>query len=246
MDLSPLNKVIPSWGSPTLEGFDTTNIQDGQRLKGSARQYVRFYKKKFMEVVATKVQTNEKTGSVKVLETAVQEIEREMVHIVTPGDKNEIDTIAQDFHKREHWAAYKAFRDGRSAPLGQPIEECTFVSPSIALELKYLGVHTLEQLADSSDLLCGRVANGFELREYAKAMAKANVDNKSLDQVNSLRVELEKAQATIEKMANAQKAMQSTLLDMRGEPVLSENSEVEETVKRSPGRPRKIINEAIE
>lgn len=232
MDLSPLSKVIPNWGAPTLEGFDTEHMVPGERLKGSNRQFVRFYKKKISQVYATKVKVNEKTGASQILGTGIREVEKEFVHIKTPGDPNEVDDFAEDFHKREHWQQYKAFRDGNSAPIGTPIEESSFVSPSIATELRYLGVHTVEQLADASDMLCGQVANGWELREYARAITKANEDNKSLGQVTALKSELEKAQTMIRELQAQMKNVQAA-------------REESETPSPKRGRPRKIDNTEV-
>lgn len=223
MDLSPLAKAIPSWGSPTLEGFDmNVDAQSGQRIKGSARQYVRFYLKKWAEVIAKKVKVNEKTGSTQVLETEIVNREREFVHVVTPGDKNDYDGPAEDFHKREFWAQYRAFRDGKGIPVGTSIDEVSFISTAIATELKYLGVHTLEQLADGSDLLCGQVADGWMLREYARAVVKAGQNNQNVEQVSLLKTDLQKAQETIMEMAEAQKRMQAQLIDLQGRPIQSE------------------------
>lgn len=244
MDLSPLSKVVPSWDSPTLQGFDLDNVQDGQRIgglnRGIHRQFVRFYKKKFSEVYATKVKINEKTGTTTVLETDVRNVEKEMVHIITPGDKNIVDDVACEFHKREHWAEYKAFRDGRSAPLGTSLDECSFVSPHIATELRYHGCLTLEQLADASDLLCERVPDGFEIREFARAKVKADRDNQSLDQVNALKIELSKSR---EAMAEMQKQIEklSGLVTPSGEPI--------EAIKRrgrAPVKPEGMVDEKSE
>ena len=110
MELSPLSKVIETWDAPTLQDIDTSHAVPGERMKGSNRQYVRFYHKKFLVPKATKVKVIERTNEIKVLESVASEIEYEMVHIITPGDKNEINTRAEDYHKREHWQAYNAFR----------------------------------------------------------------------------------------------------------------------------------------
>lgn len=215
MDLSPLSKVLPSWDSPTLQGFDLTDVQPGERIKGSARQYVRFYYKTFVEAYATDVKVNER-GTTQVVKTATREITKEMVHIITPGDKNEVDDVACDFHKREHWREYKAFRDGKTAPLGISLDDCgDFVSPHMATELKYRGCHTLEQLADASDLLCGNIANGWELREFARAKVKANKSAPGLEQVNLLKSALEASNKLIADL----QAQMKMLLDARGMPI---------------------------
>lgn len=236
MDFSPLSKAIPSFGATTLEGFDTSNIRDGQRLRGSARQMVRFYKKKVVTVKATEVSVNEKTGSVKVLKSEPVEEEREFVQIVTPGDKNTVDDFVQEFHKREFWNQYVAFRNGKSAPLGMPIEECNFINANLVTELKYLGVHTAEQLADSSDDLCNQVANGWELREFARAICKANQTPQSDGRVTILKAELEKSQGVIAEMQKQMSEMRGMLLNARGEVVQAQE-------KRGPGRPASVKNE---
>jgi len=241
MELSNINV----WGAPTLEGFDERSIQEGQRISGkSNRQYVRFYKKKFVEVYTVKAKINEKTGHSTPLETGTREVEKLMVHIVTPGDKNEVDDVACDFHKRDHWAAYKAFMDGKTIPLGTSIEECSYVSPGVALDLKYYNCHTEEQLAEAADHLCSIIANGFELREFARARVKAKQTDVA-PQVQEMKLELSKAQAEAAKMAalmadmKAQmEVMQASILGADGQPVVSE--------KKRAGRPKKTPVDAFQ
>jgi hypothetical protein len=218
MQSSPLSS-IETWGSPTLEGLDTSNMKVGVPLNGvPGRQFVQFYKKKTSEIRATKVKLNEKTGDVRVLETAPFDVEREYVKIVTPGDKNIIDTKAEDYHKREHFRHYASFRDGKMAPVGQSIDDCSFVSASVATELRYRGCHTVEQLADASDVLCSMTPSGYELREFARAHVKANAPDKVSSEVKLLREEL----AAVKSLLNAQ-----------GQPIKSE----EVVAPKRRGRP---------
>lgn len=201
MDLSPLSQIIPSFGSPTLEGFDTSNIQDGQRLGGSPnRQAVRFYKKKIVELRADKVRINPKTGNTEILSTKPVEVEKEFVSIVTPGDKNSVDDFAQDYHKREYFRQYAAFRAGKTAPIGLDIEECSFISAPVATELRYRGILVVEQLAEASDEICNILPDGYNLREFARAMVKATIENKSLGHVNVLKIELENTKKQMQEM----------------------------------------------
>jgi hypothetical protein len=235
MDLSPINNAIPTFGSPTLEGLEVgPGVQDGQRIGGnSKRQFVRFYNKRMAEPYAVEVRINEKTGATQVLKTAVREVEREMVHIVTPGDKNEVDDFAQDYHRREYWHHYKAFRDGKGIPLGTPVEECQYIAPTIATELKYLGVHTEEQLADAADLLVERLPDGYSLREFARTNCKVKADNKNAGSINLLKSEMLKLQETIQAQAAQLEAMKG-IVTPDGEPVQP----------RRGGRPRKVDLEA--
>ena len=114
--------AIENFGAPTLMGIDLNGAVPGQRLQTSSRQYVRFYNKTTSELKAIKVNVKQNSNTGTVVETPAAfepvPVTREWVHIVTPGDKNEIDTIAENDHKREHWREYQAFREGRTAPLG--------------------------------------------------------------------------------------------------------------------------------
>ncbi|CAB4151337.1 hypothetical protein UFOVP591_12 [uncultured Caudovirales phage] len=249
MDLSLINNAIPDFG-PTVQGLNTVG-EIGQRVggdnSGSNRQFVRFYSKKISKLIATKVRIDEKTGSTTVLETKPVEETQEFVEIITPGDKNTVDQPAQLFHKREHFRQYQAFRDGRTTPLGQSVEDCQFISQSVALELKYLGCHTVEQLADASDALAGQIPDGFSLREFARAHCKANLDNKSLGQVNALQAQLNASQARLKEL----EAQVSMLVGASGQPLQAppsrpegydEGSDVDESgIQLSPrrGRPRR-------
>lgn len=206
--------VIPSWGSPTLENIDFENAQTGVRLVGKGRQYVRFYKKKFAQVYATDVQINPITGSTKVLATATRDVEKEFVEIITPGDKNSYDDVAEEYHKREFWKQYKAFRNNEGVPQGKDLDHCTYVPTATATELKYRGCYTEEQLADASDLLVGMVANGWDLREFAKAMVKADRENKTVGEVGHLKGELVKAQSTITQLMEEQDKLRTMMQEL--------------------------------
>lgn len=224
-----LGNAFETWGAPTLEGFDTSSISSGVPIKSSSRQYVRFYPRKVVQVYAKEVEINEKLGTTKVLKTGTREREYEMVEIITPGDTNKIDCIAEEYHRRAFWPQYKAFRDNKGAMVGKPLEDCDYVPPPVVTELKYTGCHTQEQLADASDLLCGRLPDGFNLREFARAMIKADKENSNLGQMNALKAELEKAQEAIRELSAKQK--QKELPETKEEVVQS-------VPERQPGRPR--------
>lgn len=225
---SPLGIIgkLPTFGSATLEGFDMSTLAEGQPLRGARnRQAVRFFHHTEGRVCATKVKINEKTGDTKVLETGVKQVTQEFVEIVTPGDTNVVYQPASEFHKRNYMRHYTAFREGKAAPMGQSVDDCAFISPSIATELKILGCHTVEQLADSSDLLAGRIPSGFELREFARAFCKAQMANKSSAQVQLLQSELEKSNKALAEMQAQMASLQSKLLGADGEPI--------QTIKKS-------------
>jgi hypothetical protein len=201
MDLSPLTQLIPDFGgAETLQGFDLNTAQSGQRVRGSARQFIKFYPLKVVVPTAVEFKQHPVTGSTTVTKREPKEVVLEMVEIITPGDKNNYDGIAEDYHKRMWPREYMAFKAGKGAPIGKSLEDCEYVPANIITDLKYLGCQTEEQLADASDELCRLVANGQELRGMAQAMQKVGFDNRSLGQVNVLKSQLEEEKRAREKM----------------------------------------------
>lgn len=235
MSIVPLSTAVNPWGAPTLDGFDVSQPQEGVRIGGqSNRQFVRFYKKIVPVVKADQVAINPNTGEVRVKKFKIDNVEKEFVEVITPGDTNKFNDVAEDYHKREFWQHYKAFREGRSAPVGTPVSEAEWISSGIATELMYHGCHTLEQLADASDYLCNILPSGWELREYAKAVCKVNQENKSLGQVHALQEQLAQMQAEMEEMRKKAAARDEAL-----ERQLQSMETAQE--KRGRGRPSKHI-----
>lgn len=186
MDLSALSPVLAEIGDQGLETFDPSSAQSGQRLKGNGRQYVRFYMKKFTKPVTVKAKINPVTGSSTPLEVEMKEFNQEFVEIINPGDKNEFDGPVEHHHKVEFARQYIAFKQGRGAPVGKPVEECEYIPPHVLVDLKYNGCHTEEQLADASDVLCGIIPNGLQLRDFARISVKSAQDNKFAPQIEAL------------------------------------------------------------
>lgn len=247
MDGSPLSNAIPTFGAQTLEDLDLNpnNIKDGQRIGGnSRRQFVRFYKKIENEVYATDVRIDPKTGSTTVIKTGIRPVEREFVHVVTPGDKNEIETKAEDFHRREFFHAYKNFRDGKGIPLGTSIEECSYIAPALQLELKYRSVHTEEQLADASDLLLEQIPDGYNLREFARANVKVRQDNAASGTVRLLRSQVDELQSALKAQMQQMAEMRALVQAQSGLIAAPTVTEAPEESPRKPGRPRKVDLEA--
>lgn len=237
MELSPLEGLDLGDGTklgsvPSLQGLDFSNLQMGEPVRGKARMMVRFYWKNEPEIYATEVKINPKTGATTVLKSDIRTVKREMVEIVIPGEKNIVDDRVSQYHREEFYPQYKAFREGKSAPTGTPIEQVEFLEgvPAIALELKVKGCQTLEQLAAASDFLCGQIADGFLYREFAKTAVKAQSSNKNLAQVNALKSELDEVKKQLSQLLNAQ-----------GKPF-----EQEEEVESEDEAPRVIITNGPE
>ena len=227
---------LPTWDAKTLEGYDTSSLASGMPLTGSKnRQLVRFYLKRELQVYA-KEATISKQGSASNIKYDTREVEKLMVHIITPGDKNEVNDVATDWHKREFFKQYQAFKQGKTAPLGTPLAEAAFVGPHVATELIAMGCHTIEQLADGSDELVNNIADGWILRDYARQWIKVQTDSKSLEQINALREQLasaksqaDQSQAQLEDLRAEMAEMRGLLLDSKGNAVSSKKSNKKET-----------------
>lgn len=243
MSSNDIGNVIPSYGSPTLTGFDLNNVKDGQRVggsqNGSSRQFVRFYKKIVPEIWTTKAKINEKTGNSTPLETEVRNIEKTFVEIITPGDKNTVDDVAQTFHMHEHRKEYVAFREGKTGPIGMPLDEAKFISAAVAMELNIQKVFTVEQLADSSEALMQTIPDGFFLREAARSVVKANAAGKVSSEVVVLKSQLDastKAMAAMQAQIDAITGSKGAPIITPGEPAVEE---VSYGIQDSPRLPRR-------
>jgi hypothetical protein len=94
-----------------------------------------------------------------------------------------IETSVDPTHIRRFPSLYKDFKSGLSGEgiSGWRLESWPTVNTAQVKGLKYVGIHTVEQLADVSDSVCQSVGMGtMELRIKAKAAIKAaagNADN---------------------------------------------------------------------
>ena len=232
---------------PTLQGLDLSQIgqmSTGEVARSKNRQYVRFYWKEFTESYATEVKIIETANgatNTQVLEKARRPIKKLMVQIITPGDKNEYDDVATDFHKAEYFRQYEAFKQGKGAILGTPLETVEFLDgvPGVVSELKIKGCHTLEQLADASDTLCEIIPDGFLWRKDAKMEMDVLQNNKSLTRVTALSAKVDEL---AEQNRRLQEQLSSSLVDRSGAEIVQERI-VEVSAggapeKRGPGRPR--------
>lgn len=223
---------------PTLQGLDFSRMDVGVPASGRGRQYVRFYKKQEPEVYATEVEIkplgNGGATTTNVKKTGFRMVDKEFVHIVTPGEKTDYDNVVTSDHKRTYFREYQAFLEGKSVPLGMPLEDVVFLSglPGIVTELKLKNCHTLEQLADASDLLCSVIPDGYMYREYARTAVQANLSNQNLSQVNALQAELKRSQEMISQL----QTQMSSLLDAKGKPIQTQEAEPEWEVSAGPSR----------
>lgn len=102
--------------------------------------------------------------------------EVEMVEVMIPGDRLSRPVFPVEDKHRERWPqAYEAFKRKQSvAQTGMPIEMWPQVTAPRALELKAVGVFTVEALAGLPDGMVSNIgADGRQLREKARAYLDA-------------------------------------------------------------------------
>lgn len=219
MELSPLDALNLGDGTrlgevPSLQGLDLSRLANGEPARGKARQYVRFYHKEVPEVYATEVEIvplgMTGTTSTRVKKTDFRMVKKEFVQIKTPGDKDEYDNVVFPHHIESYFPLYQAFKSGKTVPTGQQLEDVEFLAgvPSIVTELRVKGCHTIEQLADASDLLCSVIPDGYLYREYARTFVKSNASQSQNQVISAL-------QAQVQELT--QKLTQ--LVDSKGQPM---------------------------
>ena len=205
---------LPTFDSPTLEGTLVDDGNGGVTMKGRHRQQVKFYLKRQMDFRAKTHAGSSGDGKDVILDskTGLPVIDKKtglpfketfqketlMVIIDTPGDKNKIDCVATDYHKREFYRQYEYFRKGKGIPEGYSIDDCEWIQPSTLTELHYYGIHVVEQLAVCTDLICEQVPEVWELREFANDWLKINSPDGQKAKNIELQSKLDEANATIE------------------------------------------------
>lgn len=131
------------------------------------------------------------------------------IRIMFPGDKTKVvDRPVTDADRQRFPNQYAAFeRQGEQVQSGTPITEWPFLTKSQALEMKGIGIHTVEQLAGVVD---GNLT-WFGAREY-RDKAKAWLDAAKGDSavVSQLMAQIEALKADMEAMREAPKRTRKT------------------------------------
>lgn len=146
----------------------------------------------------------------------------EMVSVIQPGEKDEVKTLANDWHRRRFQKQYEAFQKGlEQAVTGTPLELLFPAEPSTILALKGNNVFTIEQLAGISDTAMNNIPMGRTLADRAKAYLQASVGGQGFHQMEAMQKQIQELQ---EQLAAAQAAPQPEQ-------------------RRGPGRPPKTNGE---
>jgi hypothetical protein len=165
--------------------------------------------------------------------------EFDFIRICVPGDSlTEIDTYANEGHKQRfprQWAHYQNQVGNHEAIIGTPIEEWTIVSRSQADELKGIKFHTVESIANASDLHLQRIGmiagmNPYNFRDKAKAFLsladQVGETNQREEELSKLRQE----NASIKMESDAKLAKQQEQIDA-----------LMAMVSKPKGRPKKEV-----
>lgn len=109
------------------------------------------------------------------------------VRIMVPGDKDSIVIRpARDMDKQRFAKQWEAFSSGKTAEQeGTPLRAWPMITRSQVEELKFFGVHTVEQLADLADVHVQKFMGVGALKQQAQAYMQAAKESAPLVQLNA-------------------------------------------------------------
>lgn len=239
MDFSSISGALPDLG-PITQGlqFEPLAGSSGVFQLSSAgnRQSVTFYTKEFYHDGDTQAARLAAEANGEPPPAPVYH-RREMVRIVTPGDRSVYDGVAEEYHKRNYFRQYAAYRDGKNGPIGTDLKDAEFVGSSELIELNYLGCYTIEQLADAADSLCDRLPRGYELRNAAKVFLEVTNRNSLLGATKKLSGDLDASKALILKLERDLTSQKKEADEMKAILArMSLNAQVEDAEAETPRR----------
>lgn len=88
------------------------------------------------------------------------------------GNRNDIvNRPVNDQDKREFREIYRQFKDDaeQTGAAGTPLNVWPPITKSMAMELKHMGFHTVEQVAEANDSVCSKMAGLQNLKQKARA-----------------------------------------------------------------------------
>lgn len=109
--------------------------------------------------------------------------DKEYVEIRSPGNETNIVNRPVSDHDRNRFPRhYELFKKGiTDVIVGTPLAEMLWIKRSMADELKYLKIITVEHLAEVNDDICGRVPGLYDLKakaqEYLKRAAAPDTES---------------------------------------------------------------------
>ena len=165
-------------------------MSDGTRFQGDEKVFAQFYMKAVQDHAKSKAEGR-----------AIFR-DKPYIKIVVPGDKsNIVNRPARDIDKQRFPRQWAAFENMKEQPLeGTPIEEWPLVTRSQAEELKFIGVFTVEMLAEMPDSasFMGSAVLKQKAQEWLDA-TKGTADIQALhDRISELEAQVESAEESEE------------------------------------------------
>lgn len=140
----------------------------------------------------------------------------EFIEIVAAGNStNVVRRPVRDADKSRFRQAYALFRAGaESQVVGTPLAEVAWISASLAEELAYIKVRTLEQLAELSDSVCGTRPGLYELKRKAAAWVEQAKDGAKFNAIHEenerMRAQMAEMQAKLAELSAGKKSPKAT------------------------------------
>lgn len=152
-----------------------------------------------------------------------------MVEVITPGEREPVRQLANEWHKirfRKQWEAFEKGQESRGT--GTPLEQLFPAEPTTVKDLQAFNVYTVEQLANISDSAMTQLPMGRSLSDRAKKYISTASHGAEFHQ-------LTKAVEDQARMIEDLKAQ----LAAKPAAVATEDTQV----RRGPGRPRNTPQE---
>lgn len=132
--------------------------------------------------------------------------EMPFIELRVRGDRNNIQQrpVRPD-DKNRFRAAWEAFEKNVETPVsGTPLKEWPAIGKAMLLELNYLGFHTVEDLANASDLVCSKMAGLTTFKQKALAFLELSKSNAPIESLTAQMKELSNLVSTLQRQLDEQ------------------------------------------
>jgi hypothetical protein len=148
-------------------------------------------------------------------------IQQERVQIIQPGNPNQPVELVRDDHRQRWPEQYAAFRRGEEVTAdGTPLEQWPVLNRGQVLEMKAMGLHTVQQCAGLSDLAVQKIGmGGARIRELAKAYLdeadQMAITTAALDRAEKAEARLAQLEAQAEESRTLLNQMHAELMQFK-------------------------------
>ena len=158
-----------------------------------------------------------------------------LIHKIVPGDKTEIVRRMREDDKEEFPREWARFEQKKAHQIeGTPLESVTWLERVQVYEMKAIGIHVLEQLADLGDGQGQRMMGFTELRDKARKHLKAARDGAALERAEAQKQKDDEEKAALQQQLEDMRQQMAALIEAQAPQV---QAQVQEQVRRGPGRP---------